>query len=257
MAILDFNRPKEAEFLLKSLEKNAKFEHEVVYLSNGGEQEYVWEFYEQGRIDKLILNKKGNGCGLGTRQLFQSCMGEWILYVQVDQFLFQELNEIHISQMIDALQKNPNSFYVDMANNQGHGKFSERAGFFERKRYLTMPKIDEIVGGPGPHADKQWTENYVQEYMAENGLTYFTGNGCFFFGDNGGDSVRENPDGSKWKHFTDTKSLFLISGPVKEKFSYPNFTDEEWEDVLLNQKWPDGQIPIKEKPYSFEVWHKK
>ena len=255
VAILDFNRPKETELLLKSLEKYAKFEHEVVYLSNGGEQEYVWEFYEQGYIDKLILNKKGNGCGLGTRQLFQSCMGEFVMYVQSDQFLFQEMSDIHISQMIDALDKNPNSFYVDLANNQGGGKFSERAGFFNRKRYLNLPKIDEIVGGPGPLANHQWTENYVQEYMAENGLTFFTGNGCFFFGDNGKWSQREYPCGGETLHSTDEKVLKIIK-PLKQRYDFPNLklSELEWSEVLSGN-WPvEGKIPEADKRHSFKVW---
>lgn len=256
IAILDYNRKNEAIKLLESIKTHAKFDHEIVYLSNGGAQDYVLDFYKNGQIDKLILNKNGNGCGLGTRQLFQSCMSDWVIYVQVDQFLYRELNEIHISQMIDALSKNKEAFYVDLANNQGQGRFSERAGFFDRKRYLSMPRINEIVGGPGPFADKQWTENYVQEYMKESGLTFFTGPECFFFADNGKWSHRHYPCGGETLHSTDQKVLRIIKS-LKRKYNFPNLNlnDAEWSEVLSGA-WPiEGKIPEADKAHSFHVWN--
>ena len=68
--ILDYNRPVESLLCLKSIKRHAKFDHNIVYLSNGGEQEYVYDYYKQGLIDKLILRKYNSGCGLGTRELF-------------------------------------------------------------------------------------------------------------------------------------------------------------------------------------------
>ena len=60
------------------------------------------------------------------------------------------------------------------------------------------------------------------------------------FIDNGKTAMRQNPDGSAWKHFPDTKQLWLINGPVKQKFVYPYFTDAEWDEVLKTQSWPNS-----------------
>jgi GT2 family glycosyltransferase len=53
--ILDYNRPKESELCLKSIKNFVKFDHSIIYLSNGGEQEYIYSYYKKGLIDKLIL----------------------------------------------------------------------------------------------------------------------------------------------------------------------------------------------------------
>ena len=71
IGILDFNRPKESEILLMTLKQNAQFEHNIVYISNGGEQDYVKKFYDDGLINTLILNKKNLGCGIGTRHVLE------------------------------------------------------------------------------------------------------------------------------------------------------------------------------------------
>ena len=68
--ILDYNRPKESELLLASIKKYANFNYKIIYLSNGGEQDYAIDYYNKGLIDKLILRKHNSGCGLGTRELF-------------------------------------------------------------------------------------------------------------------------------------------------------------------------------------------
>ena len=61
-----------------------------------------------------------------------------------------------------------------------------------------------------------------------------------------------NPDGSEWRQRADTKQLWVLKEP-SEKFVYPNFTDEEWEEVLGTQSWPDGKIPFNEVSISYET----
>jgi hypothetical protein len=56
-------------------------------------------------------------------------------------------------------------------------------------------------------------------------------------------------------HYPDTKQLWLINGPVKERYVYPKFSDREWEYVLGTQSWPPGEIPENEKKDSFHVWN--
>ena len=77
------------------------------------------------------------------------------------------------------------------------------------------------------------------------------------FQDNGRRAIRENPDGSIWEHHPDDKGLTLVRGPVKERYVYPKFTDEEWQGVLETQTWIAGQIPSNELADSFIVpsWH--
>ena len=257
IVILDFNRPKEAELLLKSLKSNAKFPHEIVYLSNGGEQEYVLDFYKNGLVDRLILNKENNGCGLGTRQGFQSAMCEWVIYAQVDQWLGRELHEINIEAFTQFLEiNNKTHLYIDLAGDQGNGNFSERALFINRKRYLEIPELDKTIGGPGPWANYRWTENLVQEYMKEAGLTFLTGESVYCFGNNGKWSQRSYPCGGETVHATDTKILKVIK-PLKQKYlDFPNLklNDQEWE-LVLSGNWPEeGKIPEADLKDSFTCW---
>lgn len=257
IVILDFNREKECSILLDSIEKFAKFRHEIVYVSNGGNHSYILDHFNNGRIDKLVLNKDNNGCGLGTRQGFQSSMCSYILYVQVDQFLFRTLEQDLIDKIILALEKRSDILYCDLAGNQGHGNFSERALLINRKKYLSIPGLEETIGGPGPWANYRWTENLVQEYVGSNNLKFFTGPNFHFFADNGKWSYRSYPCGGETIHSTDEKVLRIIK-PLKARYNdFPNLklTDSEWEEVLSG-KWPEeGKIPEADKHHSFKVWN--
>jgi hypothetical protein len=255
IAILDYQRPEEANLLLRSLNKFALFDYELVYLSNGGNQDHVIELNNQYKFDKLILNKKNTGCGLATRQIFQSCMTDWVIYVQVDQWLGINLYQTDIEQFINLLSAEQKYFYMDMAGDQGRGVASERAMFINRKRYLSMPGLDKIIGGPGPYADNQWTENFLQEYMKKEGLGFLPG---FYFGNNGKVSKRTYPCGAETKHFTDEKRLFIIK-PFKKRYdNFPNLklNDSEWKMALEETfSWPkEGLIPEADKKDSFVYW---
>lgn len=257
IAILDYNRPKESKLLLDSL-VNANFRHEVVFLANGGDTKFAQDEFNAGRIDRLLINKQNNGCGLGTRQLFQSCMTEYVIYVQSDQFLFRPFTENELNKFIEWMEnpRNRKFLYVDLAGNQGNGKFSERALLINRKKYLDIPDMDKTIGGPGPWANYQWTENLVQKYMSSYGLNIITSNETFYFANNGKWSQRSYPCGGETVHATDTKLLKIIK-PLKQRYDdFPNLklNNVEWEEVLSGN-WPvEGKIPEADKVHSFVYW---
>ncbi len=254
IGILDYERPKEAELLLCSLKEKALFEHRTVYVSNGGSQDYVKKFYDDGLIDTLILNKVNEGCGLGTRRVFESCVTEWVMYVQVDQYLGTNINDGLIYCMISLLnEESTKMLYFDLAGDQGHGVYSERAHLINRKRYLSIPGLGKTIGGPGPYADHQWTENLVQEYMKTNGLFFRS---LHFFMDNGKVSRRSYPCGGETLHYTDEKRLFCIK-PLKRRYDdFPNLklSETEWQ-LMLSGQWPkEGLIPEADRSSSFIYW---
>jgi hypothetical protein len=92
----------------------------------------------------------------------------------------------------------------------------------------------------------------MQQYI-KNNLLEMVSVHPFIISDAGKWAVRENPDGSRWKHRTDTKELWMIS-PPSEKYVYPKFTDEEWDQVLTSKEWLDGGIPKEEVESSFLHW---
>lgn len=254
IAILDFKREKESARLFESLAQNLHIDVDVVYCHDGRPEQYVLDAYDSGKIDTLITTKLPQGCGIQTRQLFQACMTPYILYCQVDQFLVQPITEAFLKYCIDMLEANPTIFYIDLAGNQGQGNPSERALLMKRKDYLNMPGIDDVIGGPGPLADKKWTEKHLQDHMKDNGLTFATMKPVFF-ADNGKESRRSYSCGGETLHYTDEKTLFILQ-PLKQKYDYPNLklSDSEWAEVLEG-RWPvEGKIPEADKPHSFKVW---
>ena len=251
--ILDYNRPEQLLALLLSLEQNAKFEKKITVLNNGGNK-YSEGFLDAGLCDEIIHNKINTGCGLGTIQLFAQCQSEFAFYVQVDHVLNCEITEEDITEFKRVINED-DFFYIDLAGNQGQGKYSERAQFIRKSDYFKAPLSG---GGPGPLEDLKWSEESVQDYMEKNHLKFFSvhhGSNRIFpiFGDCGWSSVRQNPDGSEWKHFPHNKKLWLVKGPVKEKFGYPPLSDKEWEEVIETQKWEDGKIPENQVKSSFNV----
>ena len=260
--ILDYERKEEARLLLNSIKKYSKFDYTVTFLCNGGEQSYAKKLKEEGLIDKLILNQVNTGSGGGTVQLFAQCETKYALYIQVDQILSAELTDRHINAFIDLIE-NKGYCYVDLAGDQCNGIYSERAQFINTKFYNSIPKS---VGGAGPWHGMTWTEEHIQNYIKDNTLKYKSvyiidesqqdANGqnvrMPVFMNNGKWSHRSNLDGSKWKHRTDTKQLWVIKKPTK-KFDYPNLTDEEWE-LAFEGKWPNGDVPEKDKSHSFLHW---
>lgn len=249
--VLDYNRPDETAICLQSIRQNTKCAHQIILLSNGGEQSYVHSLYQTGWIDRLVLNKKNSGLGFGTTDLFKVCDTKYAIYFQNDQWLGREINAIRVSawtHLIEYPESKVRS--IGLAGDQCQGQYSERAHFIDVDFYNSIP--NKPNGGAGPYHHIEWNEGYIQRYYRENGFVHHVLTEPLV-GDNGCYALRENPDGSRWKHRTDTKQLWMLRAP-KEKFIYPYFTDEEWAQVLSTQKWEDGKIPTNEVKSSFTFW---
>lgn len=253
--ILAYERQEESQILLDSLVKHVKIPREnywVTYLDNGSKNhDKVLKWYDLGLIDQLILRRKNIGGSWGMVDLAGICQSEYAFLVQNDQFLVESITQEIINYFIKLL----NSGYkcVDVAGAQcGPDRFSDRASFVRTEDYVEWTK-DLNNFGPGFEGDEDHNEGEIQKKFREN--KWKTAHiSPLIFGNNGKWSIRQNADGSIWKHATDTKVQFLLSGPVKEKAKYPRFNDEEWDYVLTNQSWPDGQIPEGEKQHSFLYW---
>lgn len=264
VALLDYNRPKEAERCLRSINQHICSNLipqpiHILYLSNGGSQEHAKRWYDDGLIDTLILNRRNWGCGIATKQAFQASLTEWVMYVQVDQYAIRPYT---VDDLYDAARElNLNAgktLYIDLAGNQGHGRFSERALLMRRRDYLDIPGLDDVIGGPGPFAQSKWTERHVQDYMEERNLGFISVS-PLVFADNGKWSEREYGEeygGAITKHSTDEKRLFILSPFSKRADGFPNLNlnDKEWTEVLEG-RWPvEGKIPEADKAHSFIAW---
>jgi len=256
--VLDYKKPIESRLLLESIRRHVKFPHKVIYLHNGYSQ-YSNIFLQESLIDQLIVTADNDGLGLGTRNLFAACFSPFAIYVQNDQILGRDFTEEELGYLISFLgvetSDDKTIKSVSLAGDPCHGTYSERAHLIERYTYFEWEHQYMMPhGGAGPYHDIQWREGYIQSLYKKYGWLHHIYHSPMFI-DNGRSANRQNPDGSEWKHFPDTKQLWLLKGPVKEKFVYPYFTDKEWQEVLDTQKWPDGKIPEKEVENSFHVWN--
>ena len=251
--ILDYNRPTEARALLESIKKYSRFNYSVTYLANGGEQDYAKQLREEGLIDNLILNSRNTGCGAGTIQLFAQCVTEFAFYIQVDHVLNYPIESSNIDEFRRLLDT-PDVRCIDLAGNQGNprGCYSERAQFINTAFYNSIPKS---IGGPGPWKDMEWTEKSVQDFFKQNNfkiLSIYTDQKLPLFLDCGKYSIRSNPDGSEWKQQSDTKQIWMLKPPTQQ-FTWPHFSQAEWDKVLNTKSWPDGKIPEEMLQHSFEL----
>lgn len=253
VAILDHHRPNEARKLFESLDNHLKVSADVLYCHDGQPSlPYSLDYLGMGKSHALIITNKPKGCGIQTRQLFQAAMTPYVMYVQVDQYLVRDFTEEHFAKCMEILEE-PHVFYVDLAGNQGQGRPSERALLMKRQKYLDIPGINDVIGGPGPYADHRWTEKHLQDHMTTESLLFATLN-PFFFADNGKWSRRSYPCGGITIHSTDEKVLRILK-PLKERYDFPNLnlSDAEWEEVLTG-RWPaEGKIPEADKAHSFKV----
>lgn len=246
--VLDYNRPNESFLALQSIKENAKFKHRVIYLSNGGPQDYVWGFYQQGLIDDLILKNRNSGYGFGTTDLYRYSYSDYSIYVQCDQALGREMSQEEIDHVISLIT--PESPIIGLAGDQNQGAYSDRAHITYTPFYNKMME-NAPNGGPGPYWHLECNEGYVKDYLKEKGLSFIIYPNMFFI-DNGCFSMRENPDGSLWRHRTDLKTLDIIKKPT-EIYNYPDLTPEEWQ-TAIDGKWVNGAIPERWKAHSFQYW---
>lgn len=252
--VLDFEKRDFSRLCLESIRNRTKFEHKIIYLHNGP-ADYPAEFLEEGLIDQLIQTKKNNGLGVGTRDLFAASFSRYSIYWQNDQVMGRdfELSELEgvAAQLADSETKS-----ISLAGRIcGEGIYSERAHLIKTEYYRFMENtLGLSYGGAGPYHHIMWREEQIQKFYAKNGYRHRT-DWPVLADDNGRTAERQNPDGSRWRHYPDTKQLWLLNGPVKERFVYPKFSEREWDFVLTSQVWPAGEIPENEKKDSFHVWN--
>lgn len=249
--ILDFLKPIESRACLESVHKFCNFDKKVIFLSNGGgveNQEYVLDYYSAGLIDQLILNKQNTGLGVGTEELFRICDTKYALYLQNDQFVSKNIPQYLIDEIVTHLESDVSLGAVGLAGYPcGANKYSERAHIINVNFYNTIPKTH---GGCGPGNHLKYNEQCVQEYFEENNLGFYS----LLFApiqDNGVWTIREVAGGIV-KMRTDTKETFWLN-PPKEKYMFPEMTDEEWE-ISIAGNWIGGTIPEPMKKLSFNCW---
>lgn len=261
VALLDYSRPKESERCLRSIHQHftlSRDQWQLLYLSNGGTQDYSRRWYDEGLIDTHVANRQNWGCGVAMKQMAQAALTEWVMLVQTDQYAIREWCVEEMDYVIDCFESNHDMLYLDLAGNQGQGRYSERAHLVNRRRYLDTPGLDHIIGGPGPFAQSKWTERHMQEHWGDK--VY---GGRPLFADNGKWSEREYPVEygiggvpPRTRHATDTKVLYVLSPFGRRADGFPNLTlsEVEWTQ-MLEGRWPvEGNIPEHDRPHSFLVW---
>lgn len=261
LVVLDFDKPVEARLLLESIKCHVKFDHRVIYLHNGP-SDYAYQFYRDDLCDTFIQTRANQGLGLGTRDTFRASTSQFTISIQNDQILREDYTEVEFHSHLRLLgtevqlKDGPSRIAsVSLAGAPcGEGIYSERAHLIDTEFYQQMERNGLPYHGAGPFHDGEWREAAIQRIYLQNRFIHATHVRPLVI-DNGATARRENPDGSQWLHYPDTKQLWLKRGPVKERFIYPKLNDEEWASVLAIQSWPDGQIPANEVKDSFHVWH--
>jgi len=249
--VLDYRKPKETAKCLECIKYYAKFPHKVIYLDNGSQESYPWDFhYCKSWTDICILKQHGDGGGHGQTDLFRYCDTEYAIFVQSDQILAKQMDQKFIDSCIYILN---NGFHcIDLNGDQsGKGIWTDRAHMIKTKFFNDLGPFPN--GGPGLDGIP-WNEEYLQNQFKDNNYQIFHAPQMFI--DNGLTSIRQSEHGGIFSHETDTKKLTVIKTPTKSNDVYPKLTPEEW-DLVLNKKWVNGTIPELSKPHSFVVkdWH--
>lgn len=246
-AVLDFKKEQETRECLESIRKHAKFKHKIVYLDNGGNEDYSWQIYKDNLCDVLISKKIGKGAGFGQVDLFRFCDTKYIYFVQNDQTLINDITEETNKTFIDLIN---NGFKcVGLNGDQSHkGIWTDRAHFMETSFFNSLAPFP--CGGPGNDA-LPWNEAYMQKIFEEHAYKIAQIR-PIFFQDNGKWSVREAGDGL-YKHRCDSKEFFILKKPTFKTEIYPPFNEEEWRKAL-DGTWENGTIPEAWKDKAFSFW---
>jgi len=252
IGILDFYQKNEARKLVESLKKHLKFKCDIVFYDNGTPENYSEDFLEEGLITRLVKNDKNLGCGPATVQMYDNCQSENLLYIQSDQELVEPLFG---EQIFNAIQWLKDGIFhcIDLAGNQGQGRFSERANLMSVEFYKNIPK--QTLGGPGITNDQKYVEEWVQDYFADNECK-IAHIAPTFFADRGYYSVRELPCGSILKHSCWTKETWVMNHYPKNRYEvYPPLNGCEWHNIKdLIPFWGEGKrgyIPESQAEHSF------
>lgn len=272
--VLDFKKKDETKLCLNSIRNRVKFsEYKIIYLHNGPDEDYPYQFFKDGLVDQIIQTKANNGLGIGTRDLFAASFSPFSIYWQNDQIMGRDfsaeeftklasiLNGLMDEKTVKYLAQKKKIQSVSLAGAVcGEDIYSERAHIVRTNFYKNAESqmqsqfVDLGWAGAGPYHDGMWREEIFQKLYKQDSFVHMTEWPILAI-DNGKRAIRENPDGSQWLHFPDTKGLTLLKGPVKERHVYPKFTDLEWEDVIKTQTWPEGKVPSNEVKDSFHVWN--
>lgn len=254
--VLDFRKPEETRLCLESIQKFCNFHKKVIYLDNGSNQEYPWQFYKEGLCDVLICDHSSEGTGNGQERLFRNCITDWAFLMQNDQRLIYPINEEMVKGFINLINTEKLG-YIDLAGAQAGNKphqFSDRFGFINVDLYLSIYKGEKgKLGGPGKYNFNTYTEEYITRHFEKNNIkvAHFQS----LVEDLGKTSIREIGDGL-YSHRTDTKVLTVLKKPTYKTEVFPPFSQQEWSQVLAGEgDWfTIGQVPEIWKNNIFRVW---
>ena len=228
--ILDFSRRTESQVLLESLKNNALFNKEIVYLCNGGESDYAYDFYNQGLIDTLIVKKTGQGGGWGQTDLFKYSKTKYSLFCQVDQVLITPIKQETMNYFISLLEGDFKC--IDLNGDQSsRGVWTDRAHLINTEFFNSLGPFPNF--GPGLDNGK-WNEQHLQEKFKENNYKIAHIN-PLFFADNGKYSIRQagkNQEGILI-HSTDEKQMWVIKPILEPCEVYPPLNSSEmWQEIV-------------------------
>ncbi len=253
--VLDFRKEAETRTCLESIRRHAKLPHKTVLLDNGADPltNYPGDLYREGLCDVLIRKRDGRGGGFGQTDLFRWCDTRYAIFVQNDQELLCDIDEVVFAQLTSLFRPDGSisGAYqcIDLNGDQSHkGIWTDRAHLIDTAFFNSLAPFPN--GGPGNDA-VPWNEAYLQQVFAERGYQIAHIRPALF-ADCGKWSVREAGDGL-YRHRCDTKQLWIERQPTYRTEVYPPFTDSEWADVLAG-RWVGGTIPEQWKAHSFTHW---
>lgn len=235
--VLDYRKPHETSECLESIRRHAKVPHQIIYLDNGSQEEYPWDFRNEGLCDVLISKQVGRGGGVGQTDLFRYCDTQYAYFVQSDQMLVHDITIGAQDRFIEALVGDARC--IDLNGDQsGLGRWTDRAHFIDVSWFNSLSPFPN--GGPGPLHELRWNENYLQEVFDQigNPIVHVK---PVLFADRGINTVRELPCGGIVRMRTDTKAVEWLQLP-KAPYVFPEHTPEEWEQVIAGN-WRAGTVP--------------
>jgi hypothetical protein len=261
ICVLDFCKPAETRLLLESLKEHIQFPHKTIYLHNGGEESYGYDYFKMGLIDQFIQTKENNGLGIGTRDVMAAAFGRYTMYVQNDQVLGRDFTQEELRGITGLFMPDCVDSRRDMITSVslagapcGEGIYSERAHIIGTDFYRAMEhELPLPAGGAGPYHHTMWREEAIQTLYKQRGYIHYRWPYPLFI-DNGKYTIRDQPDGSRVRMRTDTKSVRWLTTP-KQPYVFPDMTPDEWATAIAGQ-WVPGTIPeaYLKGGHSFNCW---
>lgn len=237
VAVLGFLGESTARACLSSIRARVHVPYTLVYLDNGGAQDWVWELYREGLCDHLISKRDGGGGGVGQTDLFRWASTPYTLFVQQDHLMAHPLTRetfAHFAHLLDG-----GYHCIDLNGAQGGlNHWTDRAHLIKTALFNGLAPFPN--GGPGAKHHLRWNENYLQEVF-ETRRWQIAHISPTMFRDAGVWTVRRHPDGSLLHMRTDTKALWWEALPT-EPYVFPQLTEAEWASSIAGT-WVGGTIP--------------